>query len=413
VERMSDVSRQSESMLARLRKSWRAIAIGFGAAAIVAAVITFLLPRQWQARAAIIMPIEDQAVSSFAILGGQATPVEYYLGILDSYPARRSLAETAKIELKDLEEKYDLQSSPVESQVRIAVKDENKKLALEMVQAALDHLRSTVNTTVASMASREAEFLQQALSERERDLAIAEERLVEFTRSAKTSLSPENPLSGVSVVARQRELGIALERKEEQIKAAKNQAQRRAEPSAEIPLGIPSIEEWRKRVETLEYDLNLKRISLGDQAPEVVGLKESLTITRKSLQEAVQNYLKANRLNLSDDLARLESERQVLAWELETLGKIAESAPTEATQYSMLLRNVRSITESISSLRAQFEAARVKAEVERARWSVLVEPYIEDEPMPRGTTRNAALGGVLGAGLAALWALARRPKAGA
>jgi len=253
VERMSEVSRKSESMLTRLKKSWRTIAIGFGAAGVAAAVVTFLLPRQWQARAAIIMPMEDKAVSAFPLLGAQATPVEYYLGILDSYPARKSLAETAKIELKDLEEKYSLQASPVESQVRIAVKDENKELALAMVQAALDHLKVTVNTTVASMASREAEFLQQALSERERDLAIAEERLVEFTRSAKTSLSPENPLSGVSVVARQRELGIALERKEEQIKAAKSQAQRRAEPSAEIPLGIPSIEEWRQRVEALEY----------------------------------------------------------------------------------------------------------------------------------------------------------------
>lgn len=385
--------------------------LSFVIAAAVTAVALQLMPAQWRARAAIIMPIEDRSSGAFALFEKQSSPVEYYLGILDSYPARVQLAKAANLKTDELDDSYILQASPEESQVRIVAQNKSKQVALQMVQAALDHLHTTVNTTVASMASKEAEFLQLALLERERDLASAEVRLVDFARSAKSTLTPDNPLSSVTAVARQRELGIALKRKEEEIKAARAQALRRAEPSAEIPLGIPAIEEWRKRVEAMEYDLNLKRISLGEQAPEVAMLTKSLAITRESLRTSVQGYLKANSLSLSDNLAQLEAERQVLAWELETVDRIAKTAPSEAAKYSTLLRNVQSITQSIASLRAQFESARVRAEVERSRWSLLTPPYIEEKPVSRRTVLNSILGGLLGASLVGLFVLARRKKA--
>ena len=385
-----------------LRKKIRLV-LGLSLIGVVLGVgFSYIKPREWRVRAAIILPIEDKPKGLASFLGGEATSVEYYLGILDSYPAKSELAKVAKMDMEDVEKQYTLSASPVESQVRIAIRHEDKRVALKMAQVALDHLKVTVDSTIASIASTEAQYLQQAVSEREQDLAFAEKKLLEFTRSAKTSLSPDNPMSVVGAIARQREIGILLARKEAEIKTYKQQAQRRAAPSASIPLGIPEIEEWRRKTEALEYELNMKRISMGDEAPQVIALKKSLDLTRKSLQSAVQKYLTATEQSLSVDLAKLVAEKQVLAWEYESLKSIVASAPSEATQFSALTRNVKIITESILALRVQLEAALVKAKVERARWSVLTPPYVEDKPISRGTAMNAILSGVLGMCLAML-----------
>lgn len=407
---MSEAVESAPNIIGRLRRRWGVLAVAFVIGAGAAAAWTLAQPKTELARAAIIMPTDEPSFDALAIFGGKPTPVEYYMGILDSNTVRQQIAKVGKVDQKTLRERYSIQANPVQSQVRLACESESKEVALKMAQTALDELRKVVTQTVSSQGSREAGYLAKAITERERELSAAEQRLVEFAKNAKNPVSPESPLAAVGNVGREKELRIALQRKEQEILVAKTQAKRRAEPSATIPLGILPIEEWRSKVEALEYELSLKRISLGAQAPEIVRLEKSLSVTRQGLQKAVQDYLKASQMELSEDLARLQAERQVLAWELEALSKGVAAAPSEATEYSLLYRNVRFLNESIAALKVQYEKARIKAEVERSRFSILEAPYIDDEPRGKGTARNAVLGGVLFAMIVGLFVAARPDK---
>jgi xanthine dehydrogenase YagR molybdenum-binding subunit len=82
----------------------------------------------------------------------------------------------------------------------------------------------------------------------------------------------------------------------------------------------------------------------------------------------------------------------------------------EAAEYVRLYREVQGAGEIVQTLRENFERARTEAQVDKVRWSVLDQPYLEDKPNNKNYVRNVAVGAIAGIFIGSVWAVRRRPR---
>ncbi len=386
-----------------------AVAIGAALGVALMALYTYLVPPRWLARAALLIPYDENATTRLGLptMIQQADPLSVLRGIVLSRSSLVRVSQATGLSVRELEERFDVQVSPEDNQLLLACQHTNKALAEEVVRQSIRSLAYLARTNTVSVGSRQAKYLEEAIARRKDELDSAQRELARYVRDSRTVLDPSSPLSNAEYVRRFRDAQLELAKVEQQIGAVRDSATRLGGPTLEVPSGIPEIEAWRAKTAQAEYDLKVARSQYGEEAPAVVRAKQALEAARGSLRQEVSRYVQSVNQGITQKVADLVAQRTVLQWQVETLRRLADATPEEAVEFSKRLQRVQELTASLGLLQEQYEQAKAKAEVERVRWSLLTPPYVEDKPVNKSYTRNGLIGLLLG-GLAGLFVSSRR-----
>lgn len=331
-------------------------------------------------------------------------------GIIQSRNSQIKIADRLNIKPRDIN--LNVVVDDKTSQVMIQATHTNKQLSLDVTTQAVLALKAIRREVNTELGNTRALLLQQAVSERELELAEAQRKLIDFQKNMKTAPDPNAPYSGVRVIQELRTVETELEKLNQELQFRLDAYRRTAESAIQMPTELP-MEEERQRLEQLEFELNIQEIEFGPRHPTIVKLKEQIRVAREALQNQISDYLESLDQGLPTDIIGLEARKRVLEWQKETLEELSASAPEEAVEFAVLQGEVDAQATLLKQARAQLEEARFDTQVDRINWSVLDEPYTNNTPINKSKFRNGAVGGFLGVVIAILFVLAtqaRRPR---
>lgn len=387
-----------DEYLGALWRRWWLIALT--ALIVVAAGLgyAFISKPKWEVKAAILMAQREAVSNPLAttlIAANDATPLEVIYGVLTSRRAEDVIVEETGINREALRKTLKIERELPQNQIRMTMQLEDEKLGLAVLAAAIKALDSTNREIGFSEASRTAQYLEGTLRERRGELKQAEAKLAAFTKSMKAPMSAD-----MTQVAdyrkRLQELDQQLGGVNQQIASARRTAQQSAQQGLDVPTNLPSAQKWRDEVIALTHRLNVAKQQFGPEHPDVVRLTRELGEARRQGQAEIQRNLRSVQQGLDDETAKLVAQREVLRFERDELAKVVAAAPTESLRLQELTRDVTSLTQAVAGLEAEYQQAQIASNVDRVRWSVLDDPYVEEEPVNKRYGRQAMLYGVLG-----------------
>jgi uncharacterized protein involved in exopolysaccharide biosynthesis len=128
----------------------------------------------------------------------------------------------------------------------------------------------------------------------------------------------------------------------------------------------------------------------------VVAKQKEINVTKSQLQSQIAKELTSINEKLDPNMASLEAKRLLLQYQHDLLLKMSNIAPKEAVDFQRLVREALAQADLYKDIRGRYETARIQAQVERAKWSVLAEPYILEGATNKTFVRNILLGVLLG-----------------
>lgn len=396
-------------------RRWPLIA-GFaivGAAAALA--YTAWLKPEYEAKTVLLMPFSG-AQSPLASLRGDNSPIDYLAGIITSSEMQKRLADALDRTRPQITKGLSVEPSAKAQQITIRFRSSAPAQSMEGLQVLLRELGSISDTTSFSVAKQEAQALEQAVKDRERELLAAQRQLQTFYRKSTTAPSIDPGSPAVSPwVSRLKEAQYQLGIAEQKLDSTRQKLRAAGQSAQTVSVDLPALRDWRDKLDDLNYQLSVKQVDLGPKAAEVIRLTQQIAVARAALQSEVQKYLSQVDKSLSKELIDLEVQRLTLSWQVDFLRKMADAAPAEIISMEQLAIRVTSLRAAVADLRKAFEAKRVEAQVSSVTWSVLLNPESGSEPINKRYPYNAALGLVAGmmAGLAFTVILPsrRRPSA--
>lgn len=175
----------------------RFIALFVLVCAVIAAIVSFLLPKDYTARALVMPPSQNQGSMSSMLLGqlgslagmgakdlGLKNPTDLYIGILHSRTMADALIKQFDLQhvynksylsetRKKLENRTDVISTK-ESLIQVTVTDRDPKRAAALANAYVSELQRLSNTLAVTEASQRRMFYEQQLQQAKNQLADAE-----------------------------------------------------------------------------------------------------------------------------------------------------------------------------------------------------------------------------------------------
>lgn len=401
----------SYAVLSR-KKGW--ILIGALVLAGLAYAYTATSVPKWKARMTLLFPLSDGTSTLLRLTGtNPAAPMLMAAGVINSQPALERIASETGLSEEYITDILSTSTEPDTNKLIIAATHRDKAKALAVVKSAYGALEGISRDLGFSVATRQAKELEKALNAKKRQMEESAERLRLFQETAKTVADPSTPFGAASYLAKAKELEMELQGVRREIAIARDRATRVAKSPNTISAAQPKIAEWRKTLRDLEYTLSLLQIKYGDAAPAVKEHKQKIEVTRKQLQNEISAYLMTVYQNTDDTLAELTAKELLLSFQLDLAKDFARVAPREAMSLQKLRTEFEVNEAAFKEITAKYEAARVEAEVEKVRWGVLEQPFIEPQPTNKKFVRNTGLGFFGGAVITAfliLQAEARRQR---
>lgn len=375
--------------------------------AVAAYTYTKLSPARWQARAALLLPISEAGGGSGAIaaLVGQGTtsPLNILEGIITSRKTIDRVAEKTGADPDKLKDILDAKGDAPSNQLIITAEDESSERALSYVRTSIHVMSGLTRELGLSVAMRTKEQIQTALKSKEAELANAEDALTAFQKTARTAPDPEAPYSAAAYIKAYGEAKLELQKVERQLNAARKIAESALGKPIDLPTGLPDQELLRQKLIEKENQLQVARIQFNESAREVVILRKEVQALRASLQGELSRRVRAITDGVDVRVADLEAQRILLSWQAQALKQLADIAPAEAAEATRRGREVQTLNEVVAQLRSQFEKARIEADVDKVRWSILEDPYVVKPAVNKRFFRATAFGGAFGFLLAAIW----------
>lgn len=404
-------------VVAALRRSWRFVALMTLAGAVIALVVTFLIPPVWQVNADLLLP-DSQASPSAALasvsesLGvGQAHPLDILNGILNSHSALCTISAKTGLSVRKVDDALSGAVDKSRNVLTISVRLRDKKLALRTVDIAirvLGNLARDINTT---RASRQASLLQREVARYSAQLVAADRKLMEFQRRMKTAPPSLQDPSASNYFRQLRDLEYRLAQTDKELAVARASALTSARKAIELPTGVP-VADWRTRVLDLQYRLQVAQVSLGPREPSVVKLRAELEVARRQLKDEIANYIRSVNQDVDPAIASLVAARMLLSWQVDYTRAIANAAPEEGVELQRLLREQTVLQNVLAGIRTDYAKARIDADIDKVRFTVLDPPYVfDDRPVNKRYVAYTAFGLLAGALLGTLIACMRTPPA--
>ncbi|MEP0767106.1 MAG: hypothetical protein HRF45_11265 [Fimbriimonadia bacterium] len=425
-----------DEILGALGRLWRAKWLILILAVLVGALtllVTYLLPPVWKAKATVMLPLRSPSplvmtpgmVDTSAVgnvLGGPS-PLRMLAAMLESETVLQEVTKATGLTRKKLLDIRDVDDRETGNTITISIRHGDRELALKAVRAHLEALRKlTVQLNVPPVTS-DAGTLQQALDEKSRELAEAEERLEKFQSSVATApiVATPNQAGGTAVVLPAAWLNqltdaqVELKRMNAVIDGHLQRIEKQSGKAVEFPTDIAAAKPWRDRLIGLEYELRMALVSSAPDSPHIKRIQEQIGITRAELGAQVTKYLQALRDDLLDPATDLKGEgladsvasRVGLEARIEALRRLVDLAPKEAKEYQRLLRDVTTLGAIVQQLRTNLEIVRLQVERDPILWQVMDEPGIYDRPVNKRYVFYPALGALGGALLGCVIGLAR------
>ena len=392
-----------------LTKKWRFLALFLVLGGIGGLIYTQISKPIYASRAVLFLPQNNaSAVNPLTGTTGAAQVGMMLKGIIESRNSQQKISQRLEIDPREID--LNIVVDDKISQVQIQATHESKDTALAITTQAvlaLKAIRQEVNSELGN-----ANLLQQAVTERETELAEAQRKLIDFQKKMKTAPDPNAPYSGVRVIQELRTVETELEKLNQELEFRLEAYRRTAESAITMPTELP-MEAERQRLEQLEFELSLQEVEFGPKHPTIVKLKEQIKVAREALQNQIADYLQSLDEGLPTDIVSLEARKKVLEWQKETLEELSAAAPEEAVEFAVLQGEVDAQATLLKQARAQLEEARFDTQVDRINWSVLDEPYINNQPVNKSKFRNGAVGGFLGVVVAIMLVLignSRKPR---
>lgn len=381
---------------------------------LIAVLVTWLPAPVYEASSVLLFPAGGvspllgiaQSLGISVPSGGSA-PLKMYRTVLESDRIRRLLSEQVDLTPRQIEQMTTIKEDAQASAITIIVRHKDPALAQRVAKLYIQALRTLNREMNLPLARNQVEFLERELAERTQQLRQAEEQLLRFQRqlvreggAPAVGGSPAGTGGSVARVA----LGVEgaylqqlnsarlqLEQVQQQIRKAREAAQRAASSATELPADLPPAAEWRSKLTELEYDLRVAEITYGPDAPDVVRLRKQIELTRQQLRKSIEDYLRAVNLGLESNLAPLELQRVGLEAQIAALQQLAARAPEDTLQLQRLAREVATLSEIVQQLRVALEQARLEMSRDPNRWEVLEEGTLKERPVNKRWKLNLAI----------------------
>lgn len=400
-------------VVAALQKHWRLIAATAILGAVVALTYTIMVKPVWRARITMMLVLGGdgggQADPTLALLGtlspSAPDPLQVYEGVIRSRPTLERLREKFGIPVRSLEDALGVERRSKAAQLSIKWEDEDKERAKAIVTEAADALLEMQDEMGFTVAAKRANYLEQVIEARRRDLQRAEMDLANYQGKMNAPSNPADPTSVEAYLSRKKDLELEIAALEGRIGKTREQAAQKAS-SPELPASVPNTEEFRKKLVQLEYDLNVALIDKGPLAPDVRRLQREIDVTRDALRTQTNAYLSSIQKSINAEVSALENELHVKQLQLESVSQLASRAPTEAVALGRLTREVQTLDRLLADLRMQYESAKVASEVGAITLNVLEPAYVEDVPTNKRLAFYPAVGLLMGLGMGCVFAAA-------
>ena len=393
------------ALSAAMKKRWLLVSFIIVVALALAFAYEKVKQPEYRAVTRILMSQSDQpsAGGLGAIVATQADPIRILAGMLESKRARDEARKVSGFK-KDKDLKYNVRVEVPAGQIIVTMTDKNKNRELNVLNNLIENLKAMEGELGVTVATKEAENLLVAKQQREEEVKKIEDEILKFSEQAKTAPDPEKPLSAMAYIKQYEEAKLELKSVELQVQALHDSTARLLSNSENLPVTIDEdITRWRRTLDMAVYELNLSKITLGDRAPEVLRKTKAVEVARQRLQEQVAKAIQAANDDLSPEAAVLVSKKLVLDSQIEMLEPLAQAAPKEAMTYQRLLTRLTRAQGALELSSQKYESTKLKADAARVRWSVLDQPYIEEEPSNKNMIFSLiagfTIGGIIAAGL--------------
>lgn len=386
--------------LAALCWARKGIVLGLSALlGIGAFAFTLLSPPIWQAKATLVMPMPETTPvnSQLAMFVGQpaSSSIDVLAGIVKSHRLLKEVAAKTDSDPFKLERILRTDVNPAAGQLSLKAEDGSKERAALYLSEAIVTLDKLAKEVGLSVASRTRSEIETSLAQRRQELETAETRLSNFLARALTAPDPANPGASSEYRKAFSEARIQEQRLDREL-AAERQKMSQVAKAGDLPTGIPELQPLRDQLIAKETELANAKIQFSDSSREVTTLQRQVKVLRDAVQREVAKRYQAVDQGADLRIAQLEASKLVAEWQADSLRRLADAAPREAAEASRLHREVQTLASVVNELRMQYEKARIDADVDKVRWSVLEPPYIVEPPVNKHPVRSTAFGMVTG-----------------
>ncbi|GEM_PF-4282915 len=393
-----EIAPEASPLLARLSERRWLVGLSALALAAVGTTLCYVAKPKYEARTVLLLPVDGSAASNAAgLLGANGpNPIDVLRGVATSYPAQSRVERRFGIKEREYKDLLKATGDADANQIVLSVTDDRQKLALGVLEETIAALGDLNRDLGFSAAAKQAAYLTSTIREKEKGLLAARQRLANFQRGMQAPSDPSDPASVLATARQLRQAQMDLEAANREAETLKTQAARQGAAALTVGTALPASDKWRGRVVEAEYQYRLVAGQYGPQNLEVLDAKHTLDVTRDAAKKEIEGNVRAIQSGVDPTIAANLVKRQVLAWTVGALRKVADKAPQEGLAVTALLQNVREREAVLEDLKRKYEAARVDAQVDKVRYTVLEKPHLSEEPTNKSYGRQAGLFGMLG-----------------
>jgi uncharacterized protein involved in exopolysaccharide biosynthesis len=299
--------------------------------------------------------------------------------------------------------------------IKVSFEDRNPKLAAKIVNEYINQLDKFNKKSMLTIAKKQRIFIEKRIKETEAKLKSSEEKLKDFQQKNKfVSLDKESEaiityLSDLK--AKKAEVEVSLKGIEEETYSAKEKLDNtaRTQISAKTITENPVVSGLKQELANLEIQLNQSLLTLKEDHPDVVILKDKIKKTKDKIKKEVEKVVSAQEITVNPIYQQLQAD--IIEKEIEQMGLIAKenalnkitsqmeekiaNIPGKGLEYARLLRETK-IQESIYTLfHQELEKAKIQEKKEEPTFQILdkaIPPKIKFKPKIK---LNVAISGIL------------------
>lgn len=413
----------------RIRRRWKAVAFCALMGAVIAIPVTAIRTPEYAARMSVFFPsrssilggsgVMDAAGGSSALLGATASPLRIFQAFLESETAIQDISGTFSMRRQDLTENRALDSDPRTNILTVTFIDPSPAKAKSVLETHVTELRKINSKVSFDTMEDDVKVLQNRLAIAKKKMRDAETELVTYERSSISAPTIAPGAGGIAATpgAWAQNL-IQLQLEEEKIDAtlaaSRARVQLLSRLGADQPSELPPVKRLRPKLLEIEYELAVRRRTLGPEAPEVTKLNAQLQVLRQTLSKELQEYLQGVNADVIDptvsegEIPAMLTARTVIDAQISVLRRLAAAAPAESMNMNRLYAQVNLQAGIVQQLTNQSLTASLQSQRDPNRWVVLDEPWVNEKPVNKSFGRSMLIGGFLGLVVGLVGAVIRR-----
>lgn len=372
------------------RKSYKSSLLTAVVFAFMFMAIQYIMPKSITARAAILVALDTRDARMSAGLN-QASTLSILSGVMRSNKLLETASASLKITKKELKSKLTVLEETKSNQIIILFKGKNERevpLQLAKILEAFEEIQTNIGF---ELGKKQAKYLESALKQRQKELSEQNFALGSFITKANTvgGLGVTQDIALIS--GRLNEVRVKLQGVSAELEKIKAIA--KLNPKALLQADV-DFQQSSQAFEAAKQSLAVEEIRSGDGSPSVRYLREQTKVLGERLNEKVVKKQNDIINGIDGTVVKLEVERSSLLGQKHVYENMLSGAPEDSAKLSLKNINSQVLQSSLVTLTAEYEKAKIDGEVDKAKWTILDGPFIEEQSRFVGLALNALLVGI-------------------